>query len=71
MPPVTNLFPRRLEVLEYLAQGLSHGQIAKKMQLSCNTVRSHTLYLRHFFGVHSNVDAVAKARKWDLLEEAS
>lgn len=71
MPPVTKLFPRRLEVLEYLAEGLSHGQIARQMHLSYNTVRSHTLYLRHFFGVHSNVDAVAKARAWDLLPEAS
>lgn len=54
-----------------LAQGLSHRQIARKMHLSYNTVRSHTLYLRHFFGVHSNVDAVAKARLWDVLEEVS
>jgi DNA-binding NarL/FixJ family response regulator len=68
MPPVTKLFPRRLEVPGYLAQGLSHGQIAKKMRLSYNTVRSHTLYLRHFFGVHSNVEAVKKARDWDILE---
>lgn len=71
MPPVTKLFPRRLEVLEYLAQGLSHGQIAKKMYLSYNTVRSHTLYIRHFFGVHSNVEAVAKARLWDVIGEES
>lgn len=67
MPPVTKLFPRRLEVLKYLALGLSHGQIAKKMHLSYNTVRSHTLYIRHFFGVHSNVEAVTKARLWGVI----
>lgn len=67
MPPVTKLFPRRLEVLELLAKGMSHGQIARAMHISYNTARSHTLYIRHFFGVHSNVEAVEKARLWDVI----
>lgn len=64
-PPV--LTERQLEVLRLLARGLSHRQIAKRLDRSFETIRSHSLLIRHFFGVHSNVDAVAKARLWDVL----
>lgn len=71
MPPVTKLSARRVEVLELLAKGLTHREIAKQLWVSYHTVRSHTLMIRHFFGVHSNVEAVAKAREWDVIGEAS
>jgi DNA-binding CsgD family transcriptional regulator len=58
---------RQVEILQLLADGLSHNQIAKRLFLSYHTVRSHTLLIRHYFGVHSNVDAVAKARIWDVI----
>lgn len=65
-PPV--LSERQLEVLRLLAQGLSHRQIARRLDRSFETIRSHSLLIRHYFGVHSNIDAVAKARQWDILE---
>lgn len=71
MPNHPVLSERQLEVLQLLAQGLSHRQIGKRLDRSFETIRSHSLLIRHYFGVHSNVDAVKKARDWDLLEEAS
>jgi len=68
-PPV--LSERQLEVLRFLARGMSHRQIGRELGRSFETIRSHTLLIRHYFGVHSNVDAVAKARSWGLLPEAS
>lgn len=68
-PPV--LSERQLEVLRLLAQGLSHRQIGKRLDRSFETIRSHSLVIRHFFGVHSNIEAVEKARLWGVLEEAS
>jgi DNA-binding CsgD family transcriptional regulator len=68
-PPA--LSERQLEVLRLLAQGLSHRQIGRRLDRSFETIRSHTLIIRHYFGVHSNVDAVAKAREWDLLGATS
>jgi DNA-binding CsgD family transcriptional regulator len=68
-PPV--LTERQLEVLRLLAEGLSHRQIGRRLGRSFETIRSHTLIIRHYFGVHSNVDAVAKAREWDLLGATS
>jgi DNA-binding CsgD family transcriptional regulator len=64
------LSERQLEVLRLLAQGLSHRQIGRRLGRSFETIRYHTLLIRHYFGVHSNVDAVAKARDWDILEAA-
>jgi DNA-binding CsgD family transcriptional regulator len=64
-PPV--LSERQLEVLRLLAQGLSHRQIGKRLGRSFETIRSHSLLIRHYFGVHSNVEAVAKARQWDVI----
>jgi len=50
---------------------LSHRQIARRLNRSFETIRSHTLLIRRYFGVHSNVDAVEKARDWDVLEAGS
>lgn len=58
---------RQIEVLRLLAQGLSHRQIGRRLDRSFEAIRSHTLLIRHYFGVHSNVEAVAKARLWDVI----
>ena len=64
-PPV--LSGRQLEVLRLLAEGMSHRQIGKRLDRSFHTIRTHTLFIRRYFGVHSNVDAVAKAKVWGLI----
>ena len=62
------LTARQLEVLAFLAQGLSARTIAARMGLSPRTVNKHlgNLYLK--LGTHDRLMAVAKAHDIGLLE---
>ena len=61
------LTDRELEVLHLLAEGLSNRKIARKLFLSPNTVRTHTYNIYGKLGVHSRMQAVARARELGLL----
>jgi DNA-binding NarL/FixJ family response regulator len=56
---LTVLTPREREVLDCLANGLSRADIAAKLQVSVNTVRSHVHSLIAKLGVHSTLEAAA------------
>lgn len=58
---------RQLEVLRLVADGLDNREIAKALGVSVNTVRSHMQALLESLGVHSQVEAVAKAFRRNLL----
>lgn len=58
---------RQLEVLRLVADGLDNREIAKTLGVSVNTVRSHMQGLLETLGVHSQVEAVAKAFRRNLL----
>ncbi len=58
-----------LAVLRLLASDLTTSQIAERLFLSPNTIRSHRRALYHKLGVHSRTDAVARATALDLLEQ--
>jgi LuxR family maltose regulon positive regulatory protein len=58
-----------LAVLRLLATDLSIREIAERLFLSQNTVRSHTRVLYHKLGVHKRADAVARATALGLLEQ--
>jgi DNA-binding NarL/FixJ family response regulator len=53
------LTPREREVLDCLANGLSRADIAARLQVSVNTVRSHVHSLIAKLGVHSALEAAA------------
>ena len=53
------LTPRQRQVLALLAEGLATPQIAQRMAVSVNTVRTHVNVLLHRLGVHSRLRAVA------------
>ena len=57
-----------LVVLRLLATGLSIGQVAQRLFLSPNTVRSHTRVVYRKLGVHSRADLVARATELGLLD---
>jgi LuxR family maltose regulon positive regulatory protein len=50
-----------------MATGLKHAQIAEQLVISLNTVRHHTRNIYGKLDVHSRAQAVARARKLDLL----
>jgi DNA-binding CsgD family transcriptional regulator len=61
------LSKREREVLELLASGMTHPDIARELWLGLNTVYAHSKRIRRYFGVHTTLEAVAKARLWDVI----
>jgi two-component system NarL family response regulator len=56
------LTPRERDVLFLLAEGAGRNEVARRLQLSANTVRTHLQSLMSKFGVHSALEVVALAR---------
>jgi two-component system NarL family response regulator len=65
------LTPREREVLFLLVEGAGRKEVATRLQLSANTVRTHLHSLMSKFGVHSTLEVVALARpRLEALREA-
>jgi DNA-binding NarL/FixJ family response regulator len=58
---------REREVLQCMVDGLSRNQIADRLGMSPNTVRTHIQNVLHKFDVHSSLRAVALARQAGLV----
>lgn len=56
------LTPREREVLACLADGAGRREVAERLNLSANTVRTHLKNLMAKLGVHSTLEAVALTR---------
>ncbi len=56
------LTPRERDVLLLLVQGVGRKEVADRLQLSANTVRTHLHGLMSKFGVHSTLEVVTLAR---------
>jgi len=66
LEPLTD---RELEILQYVAEGLTNQEIGKRLYLSPNTVKTH---LRNIFGkldVNNRVRAVAKGRMLGIISD--
>lgn len=61
------LTSREIEVLASLAQGLTNAEIAARLYLSPNTLKSHTQNIFGKLEVHTRVQAVNKARDLKLI----
>lgn len=64
----TMLSPRELEVLGYIARGMTKKEIAAVMHLSCSTVDNHTTRLMTKLDIHSRVDLAKYAIREGLAE---
>jgi DNA-binding CsgD family transcriptional regulator len=62
-----NISERELEVLQCLAQGLSNEEIASKLFISLNTVKTHLSNLYFKLEVKRRTQAVEKARTIGLI----
>ena len=58
---------RELEVLYLIAAGLSNREIAEKLFISLNTVKTHTKNINSKLNVNSRTKAVARAKEIGLL----
>ena len=62
-----NITPRELEVLQLIAQGLSNQEIAGRLFLSLNTVKTHTSNVFSKLDVQRRTQAIQKAKELGLL----
>jgi DNA-binding NarL/FixJ family response regulator len=61
------LTPREREVLACLADGDGRRDVAERLYLSANTVRTHLQNLMAKLGVHSSLEAVAVTRRAQIV----
>jgi ATP/maltotriose-dependent transcriptional regulator MalT len=54
-------------VLHLIDAGLSNREIANRLYISLNTVRTHTKNLYSKLDVHSRTQAITRARELNLL----
>lgn len=67
-PTMQNLTPRELEVLTYIAKGLSKKEIANLMHLSVKTVENHTANVMSRLDIHDRVQLTRLAIREGLIE---
>jgi LuxR family maltose regulon positive regulatory protein len=58
---------REVEVLRLLASGISNQEIAARLFVSLDTVKTHLKHIYGKLGVHNRARAVAKAAELDLI----
>jgi len=58
------LTPRERQVLACLAEGVGRNQVAERLNLKANTVRTHLQNITAKLGFHSTLEAVALTRSW-------
>jgi LuxR family maltose regulon positive regulatory protein len=64
---VEPLSERELEVLQLIAVGLTHPEIASRLTLALNTVKVHTRNTYGKLDAHSRTQAVARVRALGVL----
>jgi LuxR family maltose regulon positive regulatory protein len=65
---VEPLSEREVEVLRYMAEGLSNPEIAKRLYLSPNTLKAHAQNIFMKLDVHNRLQAVSKAKDLGLIK---
>jgi len=61
------LSEREIEVLQFIAKGLTNQEISNKLFLSMHTIKTHTRNIYSKLGAHHRAEAVAKARAFGIL----
>jgi LuxR family maltose regulon positive regulatory protein len=64
------LSDREREVLALIAEGLTNGEIARRLYISLSTVKGHTTHIFGKLNVGNRTQAVARARSLGLLPHA-
>jgi DNA-binding CsgD family transcriptional regulator len=67
MPAAERLTPRQQEVLELLADGFPAKVVAARLGVAEATVRNHIRAILVALGAHSQLEAIAKARRLRLV----
>jgi two-component system, NarL family, response regulator DegU len=62
------LSPTELDVLCFVAKGLSNAEVGRVMSIERRTVRTHLAHIYRKLGVNTHVEAVMKALRAGLVE---
>ena len=62
-----DITPRELEILEALASGLSNREIAEQLNVSQNTVKTHTSRVFDKLSARRRTQAVQRAKEAQLI----
>jgi DNA-binding NarL/FixJ family response regulator len=65
------LTPREAQVLELLAAGCRHVEVAERLGVSPHTVSSHAKNIYRKLGVRNAIGAVARALELRLIQRRS
>jgi two-component system, NarL family, nitrate/nitrite response regulator NarL len=63
----TDLTRRELQVLELIAGGVSNADVARRLFISVNTVRTHVRHVLKKLGAHSKLEAVSIALQLGVI----
>jgi DNA-binding CsgD family transcriptional regulator len=63
-----NISKRELEVLELMSQGLSNAEIAARLFVSTNTIKTHVSKLLEKLEVNRRTQAIAKSKELGLIK---
>lgn len=66
--PFEALSEREVEILRLLSRGLSNQDIGNKLYISAHTVKTHTRNIYTKLDVHNRMEAVAKARAFNIIQ---
>ena len=66
-PGLADLSPRQLEIVGLVAQGLQNKQIARRLGIGVETVKTHLARIAHKMGVSSRTEIVAVAVRYGLV----
>lgn len=66
-PPIEDLTPREVEVLQLMADGLPNKAIARRLRISEHTVKFHVTAIMGKLDAHSRTEAVTRAARLGLL----
>ena len=70
-PPLPDLSPRQIEILNSIARGLTNKDIASQLDISLESVKSHIKIILEKLGAASRTEAASIAQRKHLLESAS
>lgn len=68
LSPTTPLTPREQDVMQLMADGLSHAEIAERLVITSRTVAKHVERILAKLGVHTRTQAVAVALRDRLVD---
>jgi DNA-binding NarL/FixJ family response regulator len=66
-PFVSSLTPREMEILEYVAQGMSNKQIALQLGISAQTIKNHVTSILSNLNANARTEAVVLALRKGLI----